>query len=66
MKYRVLQAIWQSGEQRHYEAGSVCELAHLDESAIDMLIALKVVAPEVELADVDRPSLPAANQESGE
>lgn len=43
--YLVKFAIWHTGEDRHYDAGAVVTLPHLDEETIARLVELGVVEP---------------------
>ena len=43
MKYRALQTLWHTKEERHIEVGEECELSHVDEETIKILIEARAI-----------------------
>ena len=61
MNYRVLQTIWHTGKNKHFEPGEVVNLDHLTEDDQKTLVRMKVVEP---IKDTPPEATPAAPEDT--
>lgn len=55
MKYQTLTTIWHSKDNKHYEAGEIVSMEHLDPLQVDSLVKGGVIAPVEDEKQVARP-----------